>query len=368
MSRFFGTVLKAATIVFVLLYVSSCLIPLLPAGKFWMFAVLGLVFPILLLILICFVVIWGIARSKWIFLPLVALLLSWQQISVVAGLNTKKEFSVSKSNQTLRIFTWNVSSWGESNRSRIPLPGYWDATTNFIMEQQADVLCFQEFWDRQYPNSKVSNIKIFKELGYPYSYFVNSMHGQEQLKFGVVIFSKYPIIDTGDFNYGKDDFAEHLIYADIQFNRQKVRVFTTHLQSVHFEDEEYIALRKIKQTDEDGLKDSKTIVRKLKYAYQYRGREADFVRQKINESPYPVIICGDFNDVPTSYTYFTIKGDLQDAFLEKGFGLGRTFQYISPTLRIDYILAAKTFNVTQFNRFRVPYSDHYPVTADLQLK
>ncbi|HEV2831490.1 MAG TPA: endonuclease/exonuclease/phosphatase family protein, partial [Hanamia sp.] len=97
-----------------------------------------------------------------------------------------------------------------------------------------------------------------------------------------------------------------------------------------------------------------------------RYQQAELVSQKIKESPYPSLICGDFNDVPNSSTYFKIKDNYQDAFLKKGSFIGRTFRFISPTLRIDYILADKRFKVKQFQTIHVPYSDHYPVETDLQ--
>ena len=238
---------------------------------------------------------------------------------------------------------------------------------DLVKNQEADVLCFQEFYDLKQEHSSFSVVRHFKESGYPYTYFVRSTLEKRLNKIGVAIFSRYPIIDTACFSFGENDFAEHLIYADIQFNDQKVRIFTTHLQSVRFEDEQYTALRKIKRTDESGLKGFGTIVRKLKTAYEFRSVQADFVNAKIRESPYPVIVCGDFNDVPNSYTYFKIKGDLQDAFLKKGSSLGRTFRYLSPTLRIDYIIADKKLEVTQFNRLIAPFSDHYPVVADFMV-
>ncbi|MBC7887227.1 MAG: endonuclease/exonuclease/phosphatase family protein [Ferruginibacter sp.] len=366
MKKIVGTILKVTNVFVVLLYLSACLIPVLPAGKFWMIAVLGLVFPLLIFIVAVFAMGWLIARSKWCLLSLVALLVSWQQISIVAGLNAEKEFTFSKSNETLRVFTWNISSWGETSKSRERYVDCQPMMLDLIKKQQADVLCFQEFWDKRGP--QYSNIHEFNKMGYPYSYFVRTIMENVSYNIGVVILSKYPIIDTAQFTYGDNDFAEHLIYADIQFHQQKIRVFTTHLQSVRFDNEQYATLRKIKRTDEIGLNDSKTIFRKLRNGYRFRGTQADIVRQKINESPYPVIICGDFNDVPNSYTYFTIKGDLQDAFLEKGTGIGRTFRYLSPTLRIDYILAGKNFEVKQFNRIKAPYSDHYPLVTDLAPK
>jgi len=365
MTKTIGTVFKVINIVVVLLYLSACLIPFLPAGKFWMIAILGLIFPLLAaLVIVCFFI-WLAFRSKWSYLSLIAILLSWQQLSVIVGINSSNKFNYSKTNKTLRVLSWNVSSWGETNKSQTNPANYGPLTLELIRHQKADILCLQEFWDKKAPHSSYSVIEAFKEMGYLYSYFVKSHLENKNQKMGVAIISKYPIVDSSKLYFGKDDFAEHLISVDIQFHNQRIRILTTHLQSVRFDNSEYTALRKIKQKDETGLKDSRTIVHKLKTAYSYRGAEADLVQQKIKESTYPVIICGDFNDVPNSYTYFTIKHNLQDAFLKKGTGLGRTFQYLSPTLRIDYIFADKKFKVEQYSRLKVPYSDHYPIIADL---
>jgi endonuclease/exonuclease/phosphatase (EEP) superfamily protein YafD len=88
----------------------------------------------------------------------------------------------------------------------------------------------------------------------------------------------------------------------------------------------------------------------------------------LGDSPYPVLFCGDLNDVPNSYTYSTVRGRMQDAFLKKGFGIGRTFSAISPTLRIDYIFADDHFKIKQFNRLVKHYSDHFMLVADIELK
>jgi endonuclease/exonuclease/phosphatase family metal-dependent hydrolase len=87
----------------------------------------------------------------------------------------------------------------------------------------------------------------------------------------------------------------------------------------------------------------------------------------MKQSPGPVLFCGDLNDVPNSYAYATVKGNMQDAFLKKGFGIGRTFSALSPTLRIDYIFADKRFKVKQFARIAKKLSDHYMIVADLEL-
>jgi endonuclease/exonuclease/phosphatase family metal-dependent hydrolase len=205
-------------------------------------------------------------------------------------------------------------------------------------------------------------------LGYPYYYFSYDNDGYLQW-YGQAIFSKYPLIDTGLVRYPKPSLPEALLHADIIFNGDTIRLYTTHLQSVQFQKKDYETIENIKSNNEEGIKNSRGVLSKLKRGVINRSGQADIVRKEINGSPYPFILTGDFNDVPNSYTYFTIKDDdLQDAFLMTGLGIGRTYSYIAPTLRIDYILTTKNFNITQFNRIIKNYSDHYMLVADVQLK
>ena len=106
----------------------------------------------------------------------------------------------------------------------------------------------------------------------------------------------------------------------------------------------------------------------MKLAFRLRGEQANIVKNKLAESHYPTIICGDFNDVPNSYTYHHIKQNFQDAFLEKDFGIGRTYNALASTLRIDYILCDKNFSVQQFDMVDENLSDHILLVADLKLK
>jgi endonuclease/exonuclease/phosphatase family metal-dependent hydrolase len=96
--------------------------------------------------------------------------------------------------------------------------------------------------------------------------------------------------------------------------------------------------------------------------------QSDRIREAIDQSPYPVIVCGDFNDVPNSYAYGTIGKGLKNAFVERGAGIGRTFYGISPTLRIDNIFADARCNIVQYVRIRKELSDHFPIIADLHME
>jgi endonuclease/exonuclease/phosphatase family metal-dependent hydrolase len=203
-------------------------------------------------------------------------------------------------------------------------------------------------------------------LRYPYFYFSFDEDGSKQY-YSSIIFSRVPIIDSGIVYYPSPSLHEPLIHADIKFNADTVRIFTTHLQSVQLKKRDYERINEIKNYEDSIVSNSRTIFSKLKKAIERRSVQAKVIKDQLRQSTYPVIFCGDFNDVPNSYTYFTVRGNMQDAFLEKGSGIGRSFTSISPTLRIDYILTSKDFSVLQFDRNKRKYSDHYMLVADLKL-
>ena len=100
---------------------------------------------------------------------------------------------------------------------------------------------------------------------------------------------------------------------------------------------------------------------------QIRAKQAEILTNHIASSPYPVIVCGDFNDIPVSYTYRTLSQNLNDAFEKRGFGFGTTYSGNIPALKIDYILTAKRIKIFNCTILKVPYSDHYPMVSELGL-
>lgn len=353
----------------VLLFLLSCANAFLHPEKWWFFALLGLAFPYLLILVIVFLLFWTLFRSKWAFLSLVALLLGFTNIRALIAFHPG-EYSTTKQAQTVRVMTWNVRWFDEQKRITKGAYPSRKQMLSFIKEQDPDILCFQEYFETNKVN--YSNLKDIQKMNYPYWYKVIDYGRQGgPLEVGVAIFSRYPITDSMRIRYpGPVQLraAESLISCDIRVGDQTIRVFNTHLQSVLFQKEDYERLRMIKTADDSILDASKSIVKKLKQGYTSRGAQVDIVREQLDKSPYPVVICGDFNDVPNSYTYFHIRGNRQDAFISASNGIGRTYADIAPTLRIDYIMADKRFEVVQCKRFAVPYSDHYPVLADIQLK
>lgn len=281
-------------------------------------------------------------------------------------------FEEHKTSATLRVLTWNLSAWGQSNAADQKKSNNQEQMIGLVNKINADIVCFQEYV--YYNNKKMQDsiLPALKGNGYQYSYFVPTKFNEHLYKTTwlqtTIIISKYPIVDTSHLFYTDEQLIEPLIYADINVNGQIIRVFTTHLESVRLVRRDANGLRNWKQPFSGTLSALRLMAYKLRNAYKARDLQAETLNKKIKESPYPVIVCGDFNDVPNSYTYFTVKGKLQDAFINKGSGFGKSLAMVPVLpLRIDYILADKKFEATQCNVIEAPYSDHYPIVADLTL-
>lgn len=359
--------LLTINIVIVFFFLLACLAPYVNPEKWWYVSILSLAFPFLLLAVILFFIFWVFAKPKFAILCILALLIGWKNTSRLFAANRQHAFNYTKKKDELRIVSWNVARFIELKKNNNKGSQQRMEMMELLKKQNADVLCLQEFHTSVSPDYYNNISYIQKELNYPWYYFSYEIDSKDHW-YSSIIFSRLPIADTGKAYYPKPGITEVLIHADLKFNNDTVRVYNTHLQSVLFEKTDYEKIEKIQEADDDLLKNSKSIFSKLRIAGRIRGRQADAAEKQIKSSKYPVLFTGDLNDVPTSYTYATIRGDMQDAFLEKGFGIGRTFSSLSPTLRIDYIFADKNFLVQQFSKSSRNLSDHYMIVADVKLK
>lgn len=349
-------------VLIVFVFLLTFLIPYLHPGKFWLISMLGLAYPFLLLLVIICLVICALKRTRWFLLPLSALILNWKQTSVLFALHWKEEFNQQNQPGTLRVLSWNVSRWTEGYLLIQQPQGssFRQQMLDAVQKENADVLCFQEFFECYAPHHFPANLPPLKKMGYKYSFFTpSSITVSGHFLTGLIILSKYPITDSAYFKTVSGGHSEGFSYADIQFQNRTIRVFNTHLESIGFNLKDYDSAGKIEMT--------KSIGGKIKESYHLRSQQADQLREEMDKSPHPIIFCGDIDDVPNSYTYFKVKGNLQDAFLEKGLGLGRTFKFISPTLRIDCIMTDEKIKIEQFTTRKYHYSDHYPLIMDINL-
>lgn len=351
----------------VLFFLLACLAPYLNPQKFWYISFLGIGFPFLLLAVIAFMIWWLFIKRKLALLSAIALLMGFKSISVFFAFHVVQQFDHKKQPGTVRIATWNVARFIEMKRNNNKGSQTRLKMLQLIKEQDADIFCMQEFFHSVNPDWYANLDHVRDSLHYPYVYYSHDHDGDKHF-FGNVIFSRYPIIDSGMIRYPRPTLPESLMHADIKIGDDTIRVYTTHLQSLQFRKSDYEKIDKIKEGDEGMVSNSRTIFSKLKRGFTHRKIQTDMVKQVLDDSPYPYLFCGDLNDVPNSYTYFRIRGDLQDGFLKKGFGIGRTFTSLSPTLRIDYIFADDHFRFRQFNRIVRNYSDHFMLVTDLELK
>lgn len=365
-SNLLVTVAGIVTLITCVAYLSTILLPYIDTGKYWYISVIGLGFTILFFGLLLMMFFWIFRRSKVWIICLVVLLLGFQQIRVAFGFNWPQKFELKKNPANIRVLQWNVHNWNQiqfENERHFKM-GTYPEMMGMIKKYDADVLCFEEFLESTNRKKLPSNIATLNAMGYDYFYFLNDGLVDNYYA-GIAIFSRYPIVESGDVSISKSN-TNPLAYADIKIGGKIIRVISLHLQSVEFRSEQYQNISNLKKAKKPNVQEGKTIVSKLKRGFQRRYDQAVAVNRQIENSPYPVIVCGDFNDVPNSGTYFTVTKNLQDAFLKKGTFIGRTFRFISPTLRIDYILPGKSFKVENFKLIHVPYSDHYPLVADLR--
>ncbi len=345
-----------------LLFLIAALSPFINPANWWLHGFLALITPFIIVVLLLLMFTWLIIRPYFAVIPLAFLLIGFKQIKVVFAWNISSDFVKAKAKNTLRIIDWNIHGFNGSGGVGSVKKNVRLELAESVLKNKPDIICFQEFNSALYEN----NIALFSKT-HPYHYFSKdySTGNNGHYAMGVIIFSSLPIIDSGRVAFPND---ESVIYVDILNGIDTMRIFTTHLQSFKFQKGDYEDIEHIKESDAASISASKSIMRKMKIAYKKRGVQADIVHNELAKSPHPTIICGDFNDVPNSYTYFTIKQHLKDAFLEKGFGIGRSFVSLSPTLRIDYILADPTFEVNQFDMLDESLSDHNMLMADIRFK
>jgi endonuclease/exonuclease/phosphatase family metal-dependent hydrolase len=324
-------------------------------------AITRFAYPFLLPITFILLLTWLLKKSKWWWFCLLSIGLSFNQLRVLIPIRWKTDFETVKSEKTIRILSWNISRWDERNKVQRGGVSYRPLMMDFIESTGADILCFQEFFECHDPLLFEANIPELKKRGYPYfAFHPSSELFNGKLQYGLAIFSRFPITKSNYLENTKGEHSEGLLIADITVNDTTIRVFNTHLETPGISKSDY--------TEQGEMKFSKSVLSKLKNSYYLRNVQAERTIDEVKRSPFPVILAADLGDVPNSYAYFTLRSDLQDAFLKKGYGLGTTLRHTSPTLRIDFLFFDQSIRVLQFNNItQIRYSDHYPLLADFQL-
>ena len=322
-----------------------------------------------LLLLILFILFWVFIKPRWSLISIVVILCTYKPITNIIPLRFSSSFEKQKQPGALRIMSWNVEHFDILEHKKHPEKK--QEMLQLINENQPDIACCQEMVGSDNVPKAINYIPdIMQAEGFTdYHYSFNpKLDFDGNHHFGIIIFSKYPIINKQTVSFYPNDYNSIFQFADIVKGEDTIRIFNIHLQSLKFNAANLEYIEKPTITDEADLKKSKSLISKLKKGFLKRKVQAERIREEMDKSPYPVIVCGDFNDVPNSYAYNTIGKGMKNAFAEKGSGIGRTFSGISLTLRIDNIFVADKFSVEQFLRIPKKLSDHFPLFTDVKLK
>lgn len=355
----------AANILTALLFITGASVRFFNPASWWFLGLITFILPYLLLLLLIFILFWLFTKPVWISISLFTLLFGWTTVRNIFSFHFFHSFEIKKKDNNLRVMSWNVEQFNIQHYKDKP----WmkQQMLDLINYYDPDIACFQEV----VAGEKKKGINYFPDIisklkfkDYFYSYAIKDDFDSYH-HFGILVFSKLPILKKQAFVNNPNDYNSSFQYIDVLKGADTIRVFNIHLQSLKFSRENLSYLGKAGLKSDSNITESKSIISKIKTAFIKRSVQAAFIEDEITHSPHPVIVCGDFNDVPDSYAYATIRAGLQDAFVEKGAGISRTFSGISPTLRIDNIFADKKFIITQFTRVKKLLSDHFPIVADM---
>ena len=328
-------------------------------------ALMSLTVPFALAANFLFVIIWLFSRRKWwALLSVLALVFCRQMVPAVFGYHIFRQNDWSKTESSFKLMSWNVHAMGTFNNPNEK--AYARGVMEAIKRESPDVLCLPEFAMSADSGKRVYPQKIMAENGYRYFRFNMDNGYGPHIWIGTAIFSRYPIV-----NYKAHQLSPYiyLVAADVQVNGNVVRIGMMHLQSFGLSDEDKAVIEEVKQEkNSESIAKSRSFIWKFNEAYIRRAAEAEKFRKSLDSSPYSVIVSCEFNDLPYSYTYRTIRGAHADAFAERGIGFGRTYNQIIPTLRIDHIFySAEQINIKAFETKYSQFSDHSPVMANFEL-
>ena len=320
------------------------LAPYINPNSFVIPSLLGLAYPYWLIANIVLLLYWTARWQKKALVLLAVILLGIPTFMTYYGTNKEEEHSPG---HNLELMSYNVRyfdmyKWSKKKDTREKL-------FDFLGAYKGDIVCLQEFPSN---NTVISLLEIIRNLvSYRYRYINKDM----------AIFSRLPIIKSGRIEFDKK-YSSSCIWCDIKLPGDTIRVYSIHLESYRFGKEDRKAVQNMTTNG------AKNIANKLITANKNRALQAEQIKRHTLKSPYKVIICGDFNDTPLSYTYREIRDGLNDSFIDKGRGLGNTYIGEFPSFRIDYILHSPEIETLSYTRNNIVLSDHYPITCKLKTK
>lgn len=363
LQRLLNNLLVLANLLAALLLGASCLSMYIRPEHVWFLSFLGLGFPIVWVVNLCFFLLFLLRRSKYCLISGVLLAAGYNlpgRFVALGGaachppVSRETEASASagqNSNADITLLSFNVKghAFRDKKGNKIELP----ALFKFVETQYPAIACFQEYPLRS---------SALPESAIPW---LNYRHKGKR---NLITLSVFPIIKKGEIVFEKT--GSSCIYSDIQVQKDTFRIYNCHLESNRILESEYDVIDDIYLSyNEEQINDLKSVARKMRKAFIVRSGQVDSIASHIRQSPHPVIVCGDFNDTPVSYAYQRIRNRLDDAFIRAGKGYGISFRRRLIAVRIDHILFdPETWVASAYSCPHIVLSDHFPVLARLSLK
>ena len=279
-------------------------------------------------------------RWHWALMPLVTLLCCIPYSGTIYQFGDLDENAEKQAG--LKIASYNVALFGRETSGFMA-----QDILSEMKKQKVDILCFQEYSDQ---SGDKKNSDSYKE------YFPYMVTGQNDM----VVYSRYPIVRSKNIPFEMTNNSA--MWVEVKVTDQVIRVYNAHLETTGINS----SLRRAAKLQNQGFNVEnnallKTIYGNYTIGMMARAGQANVLAMDMRESEVPIIVCGDFNDVPYSYVYNTMLGDKVDGFKECGSGFMYTFRGGDKKVRIDYIFHDKQFKGLTYYKKDISYSDHYPV-------
>jgi endonuclease/exonuclease/phosphatase family metal-dependent hydrolase len=355
-----------------------------PAGQLALAPLLALTVPGWLGLVALLALGWALRRRRIALLPLAALVLAWPQVQRGlplhwAGLRglasgyASGPLAQPAPPRSLRLLSANVRIFNVYAHLRRADPAAPAKAMAWLAASPADVLCLQEFYQEPAGTHSADGdlFRVADKLGAGSGrqvFVSKSLTNAAGAQFGLAIFSRLPIVGRGEIAFGRLS-QNHAMWVDVAGpgSHDTVRIFNVHLQSMSMDEGDLVAAGSSKA----GLRSKgRGLLGRFVRGAAARAWQADTLVARMVRSPYPVLLAGDCNDLPYSYSYNSLAGPLQNAWATVGFGPGNTYHgRLPPLLRIDQQFAGPQWQVLACRiHTEIPYSDHFPVEALYQLK
>ena len=341
--------------------------------RVWIFAFFGLGAPFLFLGNFVMLLVWIIRWRWWVLIPLFTLLCGLGHLGTLVQVDFRKEYHADedpgavaerrKDPEQIAVMTYNIHGF---NREQSEHSGYiaiLDSVSAYVERMQPDVVCFQEY-ETMMPEDVSRIDSLFRKWPYRALNFIYGGNGD--VGYGTAIFSRLPILGSERLRF--EHSANSMLRADLlTASGDTLRIFNNHLQSTQVDEQSQERVERLEVSGQEGAqKFVRSLGSRLRTNYRRRAAQVDTVSQMIVQSPYPVIVVGDFNDTPVSYTYKKMRGTLEDPFINVGTGFAYTYNRLFSMLRIDYIFHSPAFESVAYRSDDLPWSDHNPVFVRLR--